>query len=84
MMNQKGHFYVCGNVKMAADVIDTLIRIIHSHGNVSIEEAKEIVNEMKVVRFSSRKYIFFKNYYLNLKETNRLHEDIFGLPLGHE
>ncbi|MDX8045228.1 assimilatory sulfite reductase (NADPH) flavoprotein subunit [Gracilibacillus sp. S3-1-1] len=42
------HLYVCGDEKrMAKDVHDTLISIISQEGNLSEEEAKEYINQLK-------------------------------------
>ncbi|XP_022086266.1 nitric oxide synthase, brain-like isoform X2 [Acanthaster planci] len=43
----KGHFYVCGDVSMAADVCNTLEQIASEHGNMTAEEAKNYVISMR-------------------------------------
>lgn len=46
--NQNGHFYVCGDVKMAADVTTTLEIVLQCEGKMSIDEAKAYLTDMKV------------------------------------
>lgn len=45
IVNKKGHFYVCGDVRMAADVTHTLELALQQH--MSLDEAKEYVNQMR-------------------------------------
>ena len=45
---KNGHFYVCGDVRMAADVTNTLEAALQQEGKMSNEDAKKYVNEMKV------------------------------------
>lgn len=49
IVNKQGHFFVCGDVRMAADVTKTLEIIIQKHSVVkmSLDEAKNYVNWMK-------------------------------------
>jgi sulfite reductase alpha subunit-like flavoprotein len=48
LINKNGHFYVCGGVQMAADVNNTLAKIIFKHGSFeSLEKALEFINELK-------------------------------------
>ena len=51
IVNKKGHFYICGDVKMAVDVSCTLENIISDCGNIDIEDAKSYISEMKVFNF---------------------------------
>ena len=44
----KGHFYVCGDVSMAADVGSRLEVLIAEQGKMSQREAQEYVAKMKV------------------------------------
>ena len=44
---QKGHFYVCGDVRMAAEVTLTLENALQCEGKMTSDEAKRYVNEMK-------------------------------------
>ena len=46
--NKQGHFYICGDVKMADDVKNTITNIILNRGNLTLEQAKEYINKMKV------------------------------------
>ena len=48
IVKEGGHFYVCGDVKMASDVTTTLENIIMSEGNMSSEEAKNYVLKLRV------------------------------------
>lgn len=45
--NRHAHFYVCGDVRMAAEVTLTLETALHKHTQMSMDEAKCYVNEMK-------------------------------------
>ncbi|XP_041456933.1 nitric oxide synthase, brain-like isoform X3 [Lytechinus variegatus] len=56
-----GHFYVCGDVSMAADVGSRLELILAEQSDMSQEEAHDFVAKMK--------------------DTNRYHEDIFGVTI---
>lgn len=48
MLEEGGHFYVCGDAtRMAKDVDAALHRIIETHGGMSAEAATEYVNAMK-------------------------------------
>ena len=45
---QKAHFYVCGDMNfMAKDVEQTLLEIIQSHGNFSLEQANDYLKELR-------------------------------------
>ena len=46
--NQYGHFYVCGDIKMAADVTIALEHVLQHEGKMSIDEARAYLFEMKV------------------------------------
>jgi sulfite reductase alpha subunit-like flavoprotein len=45
--NKGGNFYICGDVRMAAEVTQTLELTLQKKNNMSIEEAKEYVFRMK-------------------------------------
>jgi sulfite reductase alpha subunit-like flavoprotein len=47
---QNGHFYVCGDIKMANDVTQTLELILQTHGNMSEEQAKSTVLQLRADR----------------------------------
>ena len=47
-MKDGGHIYVCGDVKMADDVMKTLCDIISGSKHVSVQKAKETVKQLKV------------------------------------
>ncbi|XP_067866663.1 nitric oxide synthase 2b, inducible [Heterodontus francisci] len=42
-----GHIYICGEIKMAQDVTETLKGIIAKQGGMSIEDAEEFLSELK-------------------------------------
>ena len=45
---ESAHIYICGNVRMAADVTETLIEILQIQGNMNIENAKNMIDMLKV------------------------------------
>ena len=45
--NKSGHFYICGDVRMAADVTTTLENVLVKQRNMTKLQAKSYVNEMK-------------------------------------
>ena len=48
-INEKGgHFYVCGDVSMAADVCNTIEMIVSEQGNMTPEQAKSYVISLRV------------------------------------
>ena len=51
VMEKGGHFYVCGDVSMAADVTTTLQDILRDNGHVTEEQAKTYVINMRVRLF---------------------------------
>ena len=61
--NQYGHFYVCGDVKMAADVTKTLELALQHEGKMSIDEAQNYLYDMKVNIFI---YQNIKRLYLKI------------------
>ncbi len=46
---KKGHLYICGDVRMAADLTKTLENILKVKGNMTMDQAKEYINDMKVI-----------------------------------
>ncbi|KAK3612608.1 hypothetical protein CHS0354_042117 [Potamilus streckersoni] len=44
---EKGHFYVCGEAKMAADVTSALETIFGKEGNMSAQDAKNIILKLR-------------------------------------
>ena len=48
LVNQRGHFYVCGDVNMAADVAKALLKIFIDDGEMSEAAADAKVKQMKV------------------------------------
>ncbi|XP_045171466.2 nitric oxide synthase, brain-like [Mercenaria mercenaria] len=61
IVKEGGHFYVCGDVKMASDVTATLEKILSTQGDMTMQDAK--------------------NFIMKLRDSNRFHEDIFGVTL---
>ena len=49
IVEQNGHFYVCGDVKMANGVSDALIKVLMTHGKMNKLEAHNYVTQMKVI-----------------------------------
>nr|CAB3264406.1 nitric oxide synthase, brain-like [Phallusia mammillata] len=47
IITKRGHFYVCGDVTMSADVSKALINVIKEKGNMSLKEATTYVERMK-------------------------------------
>ena len=48
IVKQNGHFYVCGDVKMANGVNLALRSILAQHASMSQEDAEEYITKMKV------------------------------------
>ena len=48
MMLMRGHFYICGDVSMAAEVCATLEKIIMKEGKKSQAEAKQYILKLRV------------------------------------
>ena len=48
IFNRKGHFYICGDVKMAEEVTKTLENVLRVNGNMSSEDSKNYIDDMKV------------------------------------
>jgi sulfite reductase alpha subunit-like flavoprotein len=57
LVKSRGHLYVCGDVTMAADVIETVTKIFEDEGGMSQAEAKNNIIKMKVNVFFSKKLI---------------------------
>ena len=47
VFKKNGHFYVCGEVQMAADVTQTLELILQVLNNMDVEQSKECVIQLK-------------------------------------
>ncbi|XP_041348769.1 nitric oxide synthase, inducible-like [Gigantopelta aegis] len=47
---KEGHFYVCGNVKMASDVIGTLEKILQEQGSLSADSANEYIIKLQYTK----------------------------------
>lgn len=46
-MEERGHFYVCGDISMAADVSRTLQSIFEENVAISGDEARRVIESMK-------------------------------------
>ena len=55
-----GHFFVCGDVKMAHDVTSRLEQIIMEKGNMTSERAKQYIVKMRVYFHSLLNYSFLR------------------------
>ena len=49
LIEERGHFYVCGDVSMAADVGRTLQNIFEENAAMSSDEARQLIESMKVI-----------------------------------
>ena len=47
VFQKNGHFYVCGEVQMAADVTQTLELILQTLNCMTVEQSKECVLQLK-------------------------------------
>lgn len=60
LIGQRGYFYVCGDVSMAADVGRTLQNILEENAAMSANEARQYIENMKVcVTLSLKTAILF-------------------------
>ena len=47
LIDERGHFYVCGDISMAADVCRTLQGIFEETAAMSSEQARKLIETMK-------------------------------------
>ena len=47
LMEERGHFYVCGDISMAADVCRTLQGIFEENACMSGDQARRLIESMK-------------------------------------
>ncbi len=47
LVSKKGHIYICGDVRMAEEVTNTIEAGLQREGNMNLEDAKLFINEMK-------------------------------------
>ncbi len=47
VFKKNGHFYVCGEVQMAADVTQTLELILQVLNDMDVEQSKECIIQLK-------------------------------------
>ena len=76
LVEDEGHFYVCGDVSMAADVKTRLISIIQTCGEATEEEAKEC---LQILRVS-----WVRLYHINDLHTKFLSTNKSFIPSGAE
>ena len=67
IVKEGGHFYVCGDVKMASDVTAILESILASEGNMTIQDAKNFVLKLRV----SKKKNGISNIDTNCRYTDK-------------
>ena len=51
IFNKKGHVYICGDVRMAADVTDVIEQCLIEQCKISLDEAKAYIIDMMVLKF---------------------------------
>nr|QIA61846.1 nitric-oxide synthase [Halichondria panicea] len=51
LIEERGHFYVCGDISMAADVCRTLQSIFESNAAMSADQARKLIESMKDTGF---------------------------------
>ena len=59
LMDEGGHFYVCGDCKMAEEVQQKLKEIIKLHANLSEEEVEDFILYLMVNIFFILSYMQF-------------------------
>ncbi len=47
LIEERGHFYVCGDISMAADVCRTLQSILEENAAMSSDQARKLIDSMK-------------------------------------
>lgn len=60
LLDQDGHFYVCGDCKMAEEVQQKLKSIFKKHAKMSDQEVEEFILDL-MVRFDLKKMTDFNN-----------------------
>lgn len=80
LTSQNGHFYVCGDYRMAEDVMSALKIVFQKAGGLSPKDSEALFAKLKVYSkslicawYMSKKYDPF------MQEEKRYHEDIFGV-----
>ena len=87
IVKEGGHFYVCGDVKMASDVTATLEKIIMTEGKMTTQDAKNYILKLRVMTVVKieRKAIIRNKYnqipILTIKtKTEEAHSQIVKFP----
>ena len=47
-MKNNAYIYICGEARMAVEITEALVKIIKIEGNMSIDDARSYLNELKV------------------------------------
>ncbi|XP_041349355.1 nitric oxide synthase, brain-like [Gigantopelta aegis] len=77
IVKRGGHFYVCGSIEMASDVMATLEKILQKEGGMSVKSAKKYIQDLETAnRF--HKDIFGTSIERNLQTAMRAGEQING------
>ena len=63
IFNKKGHIYICGDVKMAAEVTNVIEIGLKEKCQMSLDEAKAYVNDMRVCKNKILHEIFVSLFY---------------------
>lgn len=64
IMNKQAHIYICGDVKMAEDVTETIQNILMTQGNFSKDKAADVIKKLKVSKnISILHYMVLFNYF---------------------
>ena len=76
IVKEGGHFYVCGDVKMASDVTATLEKILSTQGDMTMQDAKNFIMKLRVRYF----FCFFLGSLLDFVILNlaQLHLSIYS------
>ncbi len=57
LTSQNGHFYICGDFKMAEDVLSTLQIIFQKTGGLSLKDSAALLAKLKVHRKTPPLYL---------------------------
>lgn len=68
LASQNGHFYVCGDCRMAEDVADTLRVVFQKAGGLSLKDSDALLTKLRVILII---YPFFYSIIFQLGFTER-------------
>lgn len=57
LASQNGHFYVCGDCRMAEDVADTLRVVFQKAGGLSLKDSEALLTKLRVIHVLSCFYL---------------------------